>query len=207
MLKFQHRNFHLFRSGVSTSSKTRVCFHVKLIWNWPCCKDCMIVLFPYEIIPKSSTNNYSHSLFNGIVKESNDKKQFSFISIDFAKWNNSIFSYFMFHTYIPTCLIVMMSWISFWIKPEVIYSSAMNSLLYSFTMDIYLSWTKCHVVSISPISISFIKHRANVRVEILCRAPQSFTQVKAWHTDLPIQSFNFPSSHCQHHHHDHHHHL
>ena len=27
--------------------------------------------------------------------------------------------YFMFHTYIPTCLIVMMSWISFWIKPEV----------------------------------------------------------------------------------------
>ena len=22
----------------------------------------------------------------------------------------------MFHTYIPTCLIVMMSWISFWIK-------------------------------------------------------------------------------------------
>ena len=25
----------------------------------------------------------------------------------------------MFHTYIPTCLIVMMSWISFWIKPEV----------------------------------------------------------------------------------------
>ena len=30
------------------------------------------------------------------------------------------FSYFMFHTYIPTCLIVMMSWISFWIKPEAV---------------------------------------------------------------------------------------
>ena len=28
--------------------------------------------------------------------------------------------YFMFHTYIPTCLIVMMSWISFWIKPEAV---------------------------------------------------------------------------------------
>ena len=27
---------------------------------------------------------------------------------------------FMFHTYIPTCLIVMMSWISFWIKPEAV---------------------------------------------------------------------------------------
>ena len=26
----------------------------------------------------------------------------------------------MFHTYIPTCLIVMMSWISFWIKPEAV---------------------------------------------------------------------------------------
>ena len=28
--------------------------------------------------------------------------------------------YFMFQTYIPTCLIVMMSWISFWIKPEAV---------------------------------------------------------------------------------------
>ena len=28
--------------------------------------------------------------------------------------------YFMFHTYIPTCLIVIMSWISFWIKPEAV---------------------------------------------------------------------------------------
>uniref|UniRef100_A0A0P5B4W1 Histamine-gated chloride channel subunit n=2 Tax=Daphnia magna TaxID=35525 RepID=A0A0P5B4W1_9CRUS len=27
--------------------------------------------------------------------------------------------YYMFHTYIPTCLIVVMSWVSFWIKPEV----------------------------------------------------------------------------------------
>lgn len=26
----------------------------------------------------------------------------------------------MFHTYIPTCLIVIMSWISFWIKPEAV---------------------------------------------------------------------------------------
>ncbi|KAK2711029.1 glycine receptor subunit alpha-3-like [Artemia franciscana] len=27
--------------------------------------------------------------------------------------------YYLFHTYIPTCLIVIMSWVSFWIKPEV----------------------------------------------------------------------------------------
>ena len=31
-----------------------------------------------------------------------------------------LFRYFMFHTYIPTCLIVMMSWNSFWIKPEAV---------------------------------------------------------------------------------------
>ncbi|KAG0423962.1 hypothetical protein HPB47_000284, partial [Ixodes persulcatus] len=28
--------------------------------------------------------------------------------------------YYMFHTYIPTCLIVIMSWVSFWIKPEAV---------------------------------------------------------------------------------------
>ncbi|XP_076372942.1 glycine receptor subunit alpha-2-like [Tachypleus tridentatus] len=28
--------------------------------------------------------------------------------------------YYMFHTYIPTCLIVIMSWISFWIRPEAV---------------------------------------------------------------------------------------
>ncbi|XP_014210659.1 glycine receptor subunit alpha-2 isoform X3 [Copidosoma floridanum] len=26
--------------------------------------------------------------------------------------------YYLFHTYVPTCLIVIMSWVSFWIKPE-----------------------------------------------------------------------------------------
>lgn len=28
--------------------------------------------------------------------------------------------YFIFHTYVPTCLIVVMSWISFWIKPDAV---------------------------------------------------------------------------------------
>ncbi|XP_022244061.1 glycine receptor subunit alpha-3-like [Limulus polyphemus] len=28
--------------------------------------------------------------------------------------------YYMFHTYIPTCLVVIMSWISFWIRPEAV---------------------------------------------------------------------------------------
>ncbi|XP_042875417.1 glycine receptor subunit alpha-2-like [Penaeus japonicus] len=27
--------------------------------------------------------------------------------------------HYLFHTYIPTCLIVIMSWISFWIRPEI----------------------------------------------------------------------------------------
>lgn len=28
--------------------------------------------------------------------------------------------YYLFHTYVPTCLVVIMSWISFWIKPEAV---------------------------------------------------------------------------------------
>ena len=28
--------------------------------------------------------------------------------------------YYLFHTYVPTCLIVIMSWISFWIRPEAV---------------------------------------------------------------------------------------
>ncbi|XP_043207383.1 glycine receptor subunit alphaZ1-like [Amphibalanus amphitrite] len=28
--------------------------------------------------------------------------------------------YYLFHTYIPTCLIVIMSWISFWVRPEAV---------------------------------------------------------------------------------------
>ncbi|XP_015925835.1 glycine receptor subunit alpha-2-like [Parasteatoda tepidariorum] len=28
--------------------------------------------------------------------------------------------YYLFHTYIPTCLIVIMSWVSFWIRPEAV---------------------------------------------------------------------------------------
>jgi len=28
--------------------------------------------------------------------------------------------YYIFHTYIPTCLIVIMSWISFWIRPDAV---------------------------------------------------------------------------------------
>ncbi|XP_059468379.1 glycine receptor subunit alpha-2-like isoform X2 [Neocloeon triangulifer] len=28
--------------------------------------------------------------------------------------------YYLFHTYVPTCLIVIMSWISFWLKPEAV---------------------------------------------------------------------------------------
>ncbi|KFM78599.1 Glycine receptor subunit alpha-3, partial [Stegodyphus mimosarum] len=28
--------------------------------------------------------------------------------------------YYMFHTYIPTCLIVIMSWVSFWIRPDAV---------------------------------------------------------------------------------------
>ncbi|XP_064486603.1 glycine receptor subunit alpha-2-like [Ornithodoros turicata] len=40
--------------------------------------------------------------------------------------------YYMFHTYIPTCLIVIMSWVSFWIKPEAVparVTLAVTSLL------------------------------------------------------------------------------
>ena len=42
----------------------------------------------------------------------------------FLKWQHADLPksrYYLFHTYVPTCLIVIMSWISFWIKPEVTF--------------------------------------------------------------------------------------
>ena len=40
----------------------------------------------------------------------------SLVQYDKFTWH---LRYYLFHTYVPTCLIVIMSWISFWIKPEV----------------------------------------------------------------------------------------
>ncbi|XP_045599157.1 glycine receptor subunit alpha-2 [Procambarus clarkii] len=46
--------------------------------------------------------------------------------------------YYVFHTYIPTCLIVIMSWVSFWIKPEIAparVTLGVTSLLTLFTQQ------------------------------------------------------------------------
>ena len=39
--------------------------------------------------------------------------------------------YYLFHTYVPTCLIVIMSWISFWIKPEAVPARVRKLGIYS----------------------------------------------------------------------------
>ena len=44
------------------------------------------------------------------------------LKINYILFAFSLFllGYYIFHTYIPTCLIVIISWISFWIKPEAV---------------------------------------------------------------------------------------
>ncbi|CAB4058323.1 HCL [Lepeophtheirus salmonis] len=50
--------------------------------------------------------------------------------------------YYLFHTYVPTCLIVIMSWISFWIKPEAVPARPKKSLppvSYIKAIDVFMS--------------------------------------------------------------------
>ncbi|KAL3191967.1 hypothetical protein MRX96_050382 [Rhipicephalus microplus] len=56
--------------------------------------------------------------------------------------------YYMFHTYIPTCLIVIMSWISFWIKPEAVPARAIDIFMSSCTVFVFASLMEYALVNI-----------------------------------------------------------
>lgn len=47
--------------------------------------------------------------------------------------------YHLFHTYIPSALIVVMSWISFWIKPEAIPARVTLGVTSLLTLGNYIS--------------------------------------------------------------------
>ena len=65
--------------------------------------------FPPLSIPHHNTHNNSKLYFSG---------KFTCLEVVF-KFKRRL-GYYLFHTYVPTCLIVIMSWISFWIKPEAV---------------------------------------------------------------------------------------
>ena len=70
-----------------------------------------------------TTGEGPHKLFPGEVESVNchlswPTGNFTCLEVIF-KFRRRL-GYYLFHTYIPTCLIVMMSWISFWIKPEAV---------------------------------------------------------------------------------------
>ena len=48
--------------------------------------------------------------------------------------------YHLFHTYIPSALIVVMSWISFWIKPEAIPARVTLGVTSLLTLGIFLTY-------------------------------------------------------------------
>ncbi|PRD17883.1 UNVERIFIED_CONTAM: Glra3 [Trichonephila clavipes] len=57
--------------------------------------------------------------------------------------------YYLFHTYIPTCLIVIMSWVSFWIKPEAV--PARVTLGVTSLLTLSTQHAKCQA-SLPPVS-------------------------------------------------------
>ena len=99
----------------------------------------------------------------------------------------------MFHTYIPTCLIVMMSWISFWIKPEAVparvtlgvtslltlstqhansqkslppvsYIKAIDMFMSSCTLFVFFSLIEYAIVNVMMGDISDIERKDNTNV-------------------------------------------
>jgi hypothetical protein len=53
--------------------------------------------------------------------------------------------YHLFHTYIPSALIVVMSWISFWIKPEAIPARVTLGVTSLLTLGAYRSQCLVHI--------------------------------------------------------------
>lgn len=75
--------------------------------------------------------------------------------------------YHLFHTYIPSALIVVMSWISFWIKPEAIparVTLGVTSLLTLGKTRILLFFSQMLKNSWNSIKIMLLKHTT----ELVC---------------------------------------
>jgi len=70
-------------------------------------------------IVKSNAAFFTFSLpFNSHIKHCIFAGNFTCLEVVF-KFKRRL-GYYLFHTYVPTCLIVIMSWISFWIRPEAV---------------------------------------------------------------------------------------
>ena len=64
--------------------------------------------------------------------------------------------YYLFHTYIPTCLIVMMSWISFWIKPEAVPARVTLGVTSLLTLSTQHANSQKSLPPVSYIKVGFI---------------------------------------------------
>ena len=53
--------------------------------------------------------------------------------------------YHLFHTYIPSALIVVMSWISFWIKPEAIPARVTLGVTSLLTLGMYIIYIYIYI--------------------------------------------------------------
>ena len=87
--------------------------------------------------------------------------------------------YYLFHTYVPTCLIVIMSWISFWIKPEAVparVTLGVTSLLTLSTQHANsqkslppVSYIKAIDVFMSGCTVSTKNLHKKIRVPFVCQ--------------------------------------
>lgn len=88
--------------------------------------------------------------------------------------------YYLFHTYIPTCLIVVMSWISFWIKPEAVPARITLSVTSLLTLSTQHAQSQKSLPPVSYVKVSpyffprMIDYAYNKRIHpsvisLLCR--------------------------------------
>lgn len=92
--------------------------------------------------------------------------------------------YYLFHTYVPTCLIVIMSWISFWIKPEAVPARV------TLGVTLLLTLSTQHANSQKSLPpVSYIK----VKKDLLHSTAQ---QSKDKHTTFILQAIDVFMSGC-----------
>jgi hypothetical protein len=73
--------------------------------------------------------------------------------------------YYLFHTYLPTCLIVIMSWISFWIKPEAVPARVTLGVTSLLTLSTQHANSQKSLPPVSYIKVIFL-HPARQQSEV-----------------------------------------